>query len=345
MGMPRCITLSRLRALTLLCVLLVVLLSSSLVNRNGRYRWLRVLTRTVERLGLSELPPDRPGAWLPSPTHVTVVTAVFPDPFRHPITHWLWFAERTLEHVRWPLVIFTTPELAPLIRRMRSDSSLTVIALDDVFDTPPVRAAGGYAWALAQSQSTAPLIPQRRHPMAMATWASKAYFLDRVASSDPFASQLFFWADCEGYEKAPLYEIYRPVEDLALLGARAEAALARSTGDRDLMLMSEITIASADAASRSRSEWPSIWVQGTIFGGSSAAVRRFADDYAALLLDAVRHDRCVVRFSARADAAGRRDAKSCSTRSWPDDRTAASASFSPMRRRGAVCRAHAVVLR
>ena len=288
--------------LALICAF-VLLSSVLLLDVDRRHAVLGDVTDRLRALLATELSPDRPGAWAPSPHAVTLAVAAFVSPpiearCRVSALHceraklderssslrseaeWLRLLGRLTRHVRWPMVIATTPDFAPAVRALRP-TGLLVLEYASAAELPPIVTLGGKAWADEQAAFVTFDHGWSAWPPVYAVWAAKAWLVAEAARLNPWHSRLFFWVDAGALQERHPAMLFHPLPDLALLATRADAILAE--GRPDQIIMSAAAHPHAPAATTPRVDWGDVWVQGLLFGGNAEAVDRYAQLYQATL--------------------------------------------------------------
>ena len=288
-------------ALTLLLAL-TILVSVALLDLDRRHALSSVALDTLRGLLARRRTTARPGAWEPSAHAVTLAIAAFPSPSVHErcrlsladcerASHdqlrsslrteadWLWQLGRLTAHIRWPMIIATTPALAPAVRALRP-TDLLVLEFASAVDLPPIAALGGKAWADEQAAFVTFNHGWSPWRGVFAVWGAKAWLVAEAARLNPWDSRLFFWLDAGALNDRHPVMLRQAMPDLALLATRADAILAG--GRADQIIVSAVTHPSDPTPDESREDWE-LWIQALLFGGTALAVDGYASLYQSLL--------------------------------------------------------------
>jgi len=122
-------------------------------------------------------------------TGCTLVSAFFPIRSKFPPEHYLHWGETFLS-LEASLVLFTTPELAPLFKEKRGSKPTLIVSMEfEEIDT----------WRLYKSkwiEDHAKDPEKHIHtPELYAIWAQKAFFVEKAVHMNVFSTEYFFWCD------------------------------------------------------------------------------------------------------------------------------------------------------
>ena len=104
------------------------------------------------------------------------------------------------------MVIFTSPELAPILTRIRSKPERTLVIPTNLSDTMLVKEYPQEAfWSRISKFGRGPGINSNHDPHLYQIWNSKVDFLKIGSDQNPFHSHFFAWVDV-GIARWPQYE-------------------------------------------------------------------------------------------------------------------------------------------
>jgi hypothetical protein len=221
----------------------------------------------------------------------TIVTAFFSFvKSKHNRSEYKQWLENLLSYTENPMMIFTSKELAPLVKGLRDARSLivcepdqncfpTVIItdFDTPWDIPPIK----HIKDVLMSQVDIDPEKEIHSPDSYAIWNAKAWMLEYVALKNPFNTRYFLWVDGGAFRSAQyrfgpwpnhkkIVEIFEKNESQKLLLGLIN------------QLPQEMCVKSRIGSMRYNATlgpMPRDLIEGTMFGGSSESVHWWSQSY------------------------------------------------------------------
>jgi hypothetical protein len=123
----------------------------------------------------------------------TIVTAYFPTKSKYPQSQYIdWMS--TMLSLQDPMIIYTTPDMIPLIQNHRSHArNRTVLVPMTLDELPLVQQYPTEVWQAEWDKDP----EKKRHASYQVfwIWLSKSYFLLDATHRNPFESKYFLWSD------------------------------------------------------------------------------------------------------------------------------------------------------
>ncbi|KAK7472360.1 hypothetical protein VKT23_000477 [Stygiomarasmius scandens] len=203
--------------------------------------------------------------------NILLVSALFPlAKSKHSMEDYATWMSRFLGTVKTDLYFFTTPEMEPLIARLRGDLPITInTTFLTPYDIPPLT-------GLKQHYEEMHEMDRERSyhsPELYAVWNGKAYYLEEGMKNSGKTYEYVFWTDAGGFRDDHVYEYwpdYQRLEDLWNEGNRM-------TGVQKHDLFFIPTFKAPDPDKKDwREEMGPVDIdfsEGSFFGGQPEAVR------------------------------------------------------------------------
>jgi hypothetical protein len=125
-----------------------------------------------------------------SPRKVTLVTAFYPIKSKFPTDQYMKWATNFMK-LQAPIVMFTTPELVKVFKQLRNDTGPLYIIAKPFEELD--------SWVLYRDEWVAhhAMDHEKEYhtPELYAVWAQKAFFVEQVATLNPYETDYFFWCD------------------------------------------------------------------------------------------------------------------------------------------------------
>jgi hypothetical protein len=138
------------------------------------------------------------------PCSVTLVTAFYPINSKFPSNQYLAWATQFLT-LDCPIVLFTTPELAPTFRAMRLEGKPL-----QIYEVPFSELHMWSTYSSKWKEHHALDHESSYHsPELYAIWAQKVVFVDEAIRLNPFQTDYFFWCDIGAFREGSIESVVR----------------------------------------------------------------------------------------------------------------------------------------
>jgi hypothetical protein len=203
----------------------------------------------------------------PTKCLTTVVTMFFPlkTNKKHSNNVDVW-NKNMLESVDAPLVVFTVPQYQSFVANSRQNKTTTVHLYKDVWQLVrelELKRNKTYVNSYLNEQPKKYIRSAFNDPNAYATWNMKAYITNKVATSNPFDSEFFIYADMNAWRHGLIPKW--PDSDFVEI-------LSKNLKNR--MLFGAINAYKGEEINHFSS-----FIQGGFFAGSSKAIYNFTQEY------------------------------------------------------------------
>ena len=274
----------------ILCVLVVTPLFSRIISHTSLLETL-CASSVLPEVEFSYKPPPRAEyreiiwstetdsrAVLSEPKHpVTLVTCYFlVSGAKHSSEAYARWMSNFLSPVQTPMVIFTTPELAPKIMKLRGKfAHLTELIVDfDVWTFPSVLE---HAEAYRSTQYLKDPQQTLHIPELYAIWASKPWMVLEVSKRNPFGSKYFFWIDIGSFRSQDhSHRTWPHLERLETFWK----------GHESKVLVGLVKVPSYEKdvkwwlkVNRTTPPMKNLIVQGTFFGATASGIQWFSREF------------------------------------------------------------------
>ncbi len=161
------------------------------------------LTMYFDSPPASPAPPAPPIAYVtPELPGLTIVTAYYSVPSKHSNEEYSGWIKNFMS-LQDPVVVFTSPDLAPWIAGLRSHASNSTIVISEaLIESPVYKSYPPSFWAEQHRMDPEASNHQSYWPYII--WLSKTDWLSRGASMNPFSTGNFAWLDI-GYLRHSSY--------------------------------------------------------------------------------------------------------------------------------------------
>ena len=222
------VTRNTLKAIT--CVVVVALIYFTLVDSHLRPAKRRMALEDFQVAEMGTVPPQTNG------TKVLIVSAMFPlTKSKHSTTDYENWLSRFLGEITTDTYMFTTPDLADALRRIRGDLPITIdTTYSSPFEIPPLR-------GLEETYIRMNVMDKEKwhhSPGLYAVWNAKPYLLQAAiqnlkAKGDNY--DYSFWNDAGSFRKNHRYEEWPDPGRLEQIWE--EGSRLTGTQKRDLIFM------------------------------------------------------------------------------------------------------------
>lgn len=163
-----------------------------------------------------------------------------------------------------PIVLFTSSDLAPLIKKIRGDKPIQII--EEEFEEIHMWKHYKDTWEIIRQYDSY----ESHTPELYAVWANKCVWTARVAAENPFGTENFFWCDFGAFRDAsldPILQKYFPRNTLFTGKKLISLLLEEFTGKKTESIFCE------DGS-----------IGGGLWGGGAEACIRFRTLYEEMLI-------------------------------------------------------------